>query len=756
MALNMGNISEEDRQAQYNRMHPPENEPGFGPSSDGSSGGGDFDSLDDFGSDLFGGSSGESGGDSFGSFGSTGDFGGFGASSGGDGSGWGASQFNSGFNAGAPGTQNQQQGPDVMDKMMDAGAEGLTAIAHILVDMAKSIGTRTSDEWASVGNTCTIIGLVVSAISVVLAIVGWASDVKMLRMANLPSTGLMWGLLTTATGLGLLSAMIMFKLKTGEYSDGATAQSSLESMDDVSNDFDASSLGNEFDNTYSSESFSDDDSDDNMDSLIDSILNDDAFKETVDDKKEDTAPVERPVYNPENLIQEIHPESMLNRHKLLDVFIPFFPTNSPDFAKVTQVEKDSEAYLSLGVILQKAIATAADKEDDEIQINIRDIKETMFSYIIKFERHKSFKKIAPEKLEDEIVNYSKADAEDDTVTAELKIIGGDYILTLSKGKSFVVTIGDCFLAPSTRDYFENTKNRLPFITGVDDLGAVQFGDAKDFPSMMIVGIARSGKSWYVTSFIMSLAAFNDPNTVQFLIIDPKDSQLFKTIALLPHVCGLHTHKNILAILHDVLEKEAPRRKQILADHGCDTLWELRETKHIEIPFLYIIIDEVMTVIKSLALDKRDGEFLNLLIQIITQLPSLGIGILIVPHRAQGVVDKTTRSQMQFKAAVRAPSEVIKETLDVNKWSRPLVSPGEIALLNSSMKNAKFVRGTGITLSDTENNVMIANVARAYYKMGVEIPEMDTIGCGYNRDPEAIREKLDLKFGKKEQFDIDSD
>ena len=58
------------------------------------------------------------------------------------------------------------------------------------------------------------------------------------------------------------------------------------------------------------------------------------------------------------------------------------------------------------------------------------------------------------------------------------------------------------------------------------------------------------------------------------------------------------------------------------------------------------------------------EFANVLIQIITQLPSLGIGILIVPHRAQGVVDKTTRSQMQFRAAVRATDDVIKETFPI--------------------------------------------------------------------------------------------
>lgn len=747
-------VSDEQRQQAYNRMNPPEYENGFEPSS-GSSGADDFDSLGD---DIFGPSSGDmfasSSGDSFGGssdlFGSSpemnvGDP--FSSSAGFGSSGWGdMSGFNQGFNN----QQTKEQPKDNMDKAIDYSAESLVSMGRILVDLVKSAKNRSLDDWALIGNRCIIIGVVVAVISIILAIIGLFSGFSPLRFVNLPATCLAWGLTTLSTGLICLSSMVLLKLRNGEFSVETQSIDDMPSATSM-----ASSFGDEFDNSYDSSAF--DDLDEDMSSLLDDILSANDSSSLDDKLKKDSEPKVdiEPVKDPEEIIKNLKDAPLLNRKYLLDNLIPFFPQNTPDFSHTEELESNGDEYLSIVSFLHSAIASACNKDEDDINLTVKKIESTKFCYVITFERDASFKKTNPDTLKAEIVNYFKSDADDNTVTAQLKVMGGDYICILSKGESAVITMGDCFKKQDVLDFYYNEKNRLPFIMGVDELGKVWMEDAGNFPSMMIVGIARSGKSWYVNSFILSLAAFNTPETVQFLVIDPKDSFLFKTIGYLPHCCGVHNHHNILAILNDILNVEAPRRKQLLLDHRCDTIWELRRKTNIQLPFLYVVIDEVMTVIKSLEQDGRDKEFLNMIIQIITQLPSLGIGILIVPHRAQGVVDKTTRSQMQFRAAVRAGDEVIKETLDVSKWDRPLIKPGDIALINSALKKAIYVRGTGVTLSDEENVELITNLSRAYYKMGVEIPDMSTIGCGYNRDMEKIKEELQLSVMNKTQFDIDA-
>lgn len=744
----IGNIAERvgdvDKEAAYNSANPPEFEPGFGDTSS-SSGVDDFDSIfDDANSggtnDFFGGGLADnnagisqgSGGfgfptttDAFGS----GGIGGFG-------------------NNGIGGVNQQAQGQqDTFDKAFDAGADGIVALGRVLIDMFKSLKSRTKDDLASVGAMNIITGLVIAGVGVLTLVMGLFSGWKVFKPLRLPATLFMWGGLTFAWGMFTMCTISILKARGGE-SCGLG-----ETIDDIPSALpESNGLDNAFNDFLSENTPSE--VDDYIDKLVDpenDASSVDAFDKFLSKALDEHKELE-PVVDPEEIVNRIGEVPMLNRKYLVETMTEFFPVVTKDFADSVEVDMNSDEGLGIRATLEKALATACMKDREEIQLTMDSIESTKFAYIIKFERHKSINKGIAD-LEREIVNYFKADADDTSVSASIKIEGSTYKVILSKGVKAVVTMGDCFQKSEVIDYLEDTKNKLPFIMGVTELGEVKMGDAKDFPSMLAVGMSRSGKSWYVTSFMMALATFNTPEDVQFLVIDPKESLLFKTIALLPHVCGLHNHNNILQILSDILEVEAPRRKRLLADEKCETIWDLR-AKGIKVPYLYIVMDEVMTIIKSLESDGRHKDFLNLAVQIITQLPSLGIGVLMVPHRAQGVVDKTTRSQMHFRAAVRASEEVIRETLDVNKFNRALLNPGDIALKTSGLPEPIFVKGTGITLSDAENNVLITNIARAFYKMGVEVPDMTTIGSGYNRNPNKVKNELNIKDNNKEQFSFD--
>ena len=106
--------------------------------------------------------------------------------------------------------------------------------------------------------------------------------------------------------------------------------------------------------------------------------------------------------------------------------------------------------------------------------------------------------------------------------------------------------------------------------------------------------------------------------------------------------------------------------------------------------------------------------------------------------------------ISYACAVKTEKEVIEETLSTTGWTRKLTMPGDIAMRLGS--NVLYVRGAALESSDEKTTEFIRQIAKSFYKMGVEIPDMTSIGCGYNRNEEKIREDLEFSGGNKLQYD----
>jgi hypothetical protein len=153
----------------------------------------------------------------------------------------------------------------------------------------------------------------------------------------------------------------------------------------------------------------------------------------------------------------------------------------------------------------------------------------------------------------------------------------------------------------------------------------------------------------------------------------------------------------------------------------------------------LVIDEYITVRNNLGDNSKELD--KKLQTIISQLPSLGIRLMFVPHRATGVVDKTNRTLLQYTACVKSDQSEVIDTLDIKKWTRPLTKPGDIAVKTSSNPVPLYVRGPALTTSDEQNTKFLRTAAKAFYKMGVEFPEQGALSISYNRDEDFIRREL---------------
>ena len=736
---NLGNkVSSDDVDRVKGIRNPPEHEPGFEPDSSD-------DGFDDiFGDDTFGGSGDDSLGDIFGD--SSGGFGeaggGFGAGS----SGFGGDNLFGSSNSGFGNAQQAQPKRDMMDDLLDGSKDGVVHIGKVLMEVFSSVKNRSASDFAYYSRNLLITGAILSVGSILASILGAIGDIRILRINGLTGQLLGSGLLIVGTGLVSIgySALKVAEADT----QTSTTVGDMEDISDLASD-DSTDDYEENSSSIIDDLFAELDGDE------DSIFGDsseDTFSEATEETYQpdlDNMDYKEEELNYEEKLNEVQDNQVLNREILFNTFKTFFPKNTPDFADKVELDSDSQDFEYIETICLKALANVAKCEMEDINSKLESVQDSYFSYEIRLKRIKGINKV--EDIAREMEVYFRESSSDTSVNATVDIEGDFYKIIVTKGVTAVVTFGDIFKQQYVCDFFLNTKKKIPIITGISELGEVVLADAKIYDTMMIAGKPRSGKSWYVLSILLAMMMFNTPEQVQFIIVDPKESNLFKTMALMPHVCGLHNDSNILEIMRDIIDNEGARRKKILADNRCDDIWALW-SKGIKLPVLYLVIDEVITVKNNLG--ELAKEFNSLMQTIISQLPSQGIRLIFVPHRATGVVDKTNRTMISYSAAVRSNNEDVKDTLDIKKWDRPLVNQGDIAVKASDKQNAIYVRGASVTTSDEENTQLMESVAKAFYKMGVELPDMSTLKIACNRDEDKVREEL-LGGNERIQYNADN-
>lgn len=715
---------------------------------------GGSDSGSDIGGSLFGSSDGSDGFDT--------SFGGFDSFNNGMGNTGGQSLggFGSfGQNSGIPGTN--QAKPDRMDQAIDATIASAGDTFNVLKEMIKTFRNRNADDWGMYCKNVLMTGGIFAIVGFVILIIGFVGSIKLFRFSGLPLNMMLSGSLCAGTALIGISGAA-FKLLNITDTDSDVDINSLPNEDN-NNDADTLFDGLDFNDNDDGTSGFDDDFDSVLANLDAEFDEDETSSmssvSTLSNSEEEENPFESALRNRkqnEDLVNRV-PENaaLVNRRLLVETIKGRLLINTPNFSQSTQYDKDDEKFQDIETKAILAYASASGKEVEDLgNTYMDDLTETLFSYTLKLKRINALR-VTEAKLAEEIEAYfgdvgDSNDPDSGAVSATVTRQGDYYLISVTKSKNTsIVTLGDCFQKPEVEKFFlDDKKNKLPIVAGITDKGIPLLEDAKNYDATMIAGKPRSGKSWYVNSIVLQLQMFNLPEDVQFCYIDPKESYLFKCLSYMPHCCGLHNHHNTLEIMNDIIEKEGSRRKKLLQDNQCDTIWDLRK-KGIKLPVLYLVIDEYMTVNDYYS--DRSSELKSKLQVMLSQLPSQGIRVLFVPHRAQGVVDKTSRALISYAAAVKCDNDIVKETLDEKKWTRRLTMPGDIALKVAD--KTLYVRGAALELSDEDNTVLIKDIAKSFYKMGVEIPDMSTIGIGYNRDEDAIREALQIDSGTgKIQYD----
>lgn len=216
------------------------------------------------------------------------------------------------------------------------------------------------------------------------------------------------------------------------------------------------------------------------------------------------------------------------------------------------------------------------------------------------------------------------------------------------------------------DIFQKSSSPLTIALGKDIVGNSFVTDLKKLPHLLIAGTTGSGKSVGINAMLLSLLYRNSPDTLRFLMIDPKMLE-FSIYNDIPHLLTpviTKPKQAIIALANMVSEME--RRYQIMArskTKNIENYNEKAKTLGIELlPYIVIIIDELADLMMT---SGKDVEFY--IARLAQMARASGIHIIVATQRPSvdvvtGLIKANLPSRISYKVGQKIDSKVILDAM----------------------------------------------------------------------------------------------
>lgn len=169
------------------------------------------------------------------------------------------------------------------------------------------------------------------------------------------------------------------------------------------------------------------------------------------------------------------------------------------------------------------------------------------------------------------------------------------------------------------------------------------------PHALVGGTTGAGKSEFLQSWVMGMAAAYSPDRVSFLFVDYKGGAAFADCLHLPHTVGLVTDlsQHLVRRALTSLRAELHHREHLLNRKKAKDLLALqREADPDAPPYLIIIVDEFA------ALATEVPEFVDGVVDVAARGRSLGLHLILATQRPAGVIKDSLRANTNLRVALR--------------------------------------------------------------------------------------------------------
>jgi S-DNA-T family DNA segregation ATPase FtsK/SpoIIIE len=169
------------------------------------------------------------------------------------------------------------------------------------------------------------------------------------------------------------------------------------------------------------------------------------------------------------------------------------------------------------------------------------------------------------------------------------------------------------------------------------------------PHALVGGTTGAGKSEFLQSWVLGLAAAYSPQRVTFLFIDYKGGAAFAECVDLPHCVGLVTDLSPHLVRRALasLRAELRHRERVLERKKAKDLISLERTGDPDTPpALVIVVDEFAALVSEVP------EFVDGMVDVAQRGRSLGLHLVLATQRPAGVIKDNLRANTNLRVALR--------------------------------------------------------------------------------------------------------
>ena len=244
---------------------------------------------------------------------------------------------------------------------------------------------------------------------------------------------------------------------------------------------------------------------------------------------------------------------------------------------------------------------------------------------------------------------------------------------------------------------------LNVLAGQTPDGSYQLIDLARAPHMLIAGTTGSGKTVFLYSIIVSLLHKLDPDDLELLIVDPKQTD-FHFFEGIPHLRGqkvLTDATEALNALELINREEKELRTQLIRSansRDIDSYNSKNPAKRMK--RLVVVIDEYADLVQAAELQGKDvrKSFETNLCMLAQRVRNLGIHLVIATQQPRAtIVTSSLKAVLPYRVSFRLPSHVDSQTILDRAGAEDLLGKGDMLMMTDS----DIIRMQGFYISEEQ-------------------------------------------------------
>jgi len=248
--------------------------------------------------------------------------------------------------------------------------------------------------------------------------------------------------------------------------------------------------------------------------------------------------------------------------------------------------------------------------------------------------------------------------------------------------------------------FRKADTDLTFALGKDVTGKAWVAGLEKAPHLLVAGATGSGKSVCLNNIIVSLLYQHGPDTLKFIMVDPKRVEL-PAYTGIPHLLVppiIKSEDAINALKWTVREME--RRLDVLSLAGMRNIADYNKKHDEQMPYIVFVIDELADL---MAQASRDVE--ALIVRIAQMARAVGIHLVLATQRPSvDVITGTIKANIPTRIAFAVASQTDSRTILDYAGAEKLLGRGDMLFMSPSLSKARRMQGA--FLSDKEIKAVV--------------------------------------------------